>query len=77
MEALQSVKSWIGALTEIGLMLLALAIVAALLVGGTLPFFGSVTNNIMALVKALGDGGLVGLISLGIILWLFAGRKIA
>jgi len=77
MDALQRIKGWIGSLTEIGLMLLALAIVAALLVGANLPFFGNVTNNIMTLVKALGDGGLVGLITLGVILWLFSGRKVA
>jgi len=41
------------------------------------PFFGNVTNNIMALVKGLGDAGLVGLITLGIILWLFSGREVA
>ena len=58
-------------------MLLALAIVAALLVGANLPFFGSVTGNIMALVKSLGDSGLVGLITLGIIIWLFAQRRMA
>ncbi len=77
MDALHTVRSWIGALTEIGLMLLALAIVAALLVGQSLPFFGNVTGNIMALVKTLGDGGLIGLIALGIILWLFSNRKLA
>ena len=77
MDALRIVKNWIGALTEIGLMLLALAIVAALLVGASLPFFGNVTGNIMALVKSLGDGGLVGLITLGIIIWLFSERKMA
>jgi len=77
MEALQRIKGWIGSLTEIGLMLLALAIVAALLVGAQLPFFGNVTGNIMTLVKSLGDAGLVGLITLGIILWLFAGRRVA
>jgi hypothetical protein len=79
MDALQRVKTWIGSLTEIGLMLmlLALAIVAALLVGANLPFFGNVTTNIMTLVKSLGDAGLVGLITLGIILWLFSGRKVA
>jgi hypothetical protein len=76
-SALQRIKGWIGSLTEIGLMLLALAIVAALLVGANLPFFGNVTNNIMTLVKALGDGGLVGLITLGVIFWLFSGRKVA
>jgi Tripartite tricarboxylate transporter family receptor len=37
-----------------------LAIVAALLVGANLPFFGDVVTNIMALVKSLGDAGLVG-----------------
>jgi hypothetical protein len=77
MDALRTVKNWIGALTEIGLMLLALAIVAALLVGASLPFFGNVTGNIMALVKGLGDGGLVGLITLGVIIWLFSERKMA
>jgi hypothetical protein len=61
MDALGKVKTWIGGLTEIGLMLLALAIVAALLVGSNLPFFGNVTGNIMALVKSLGDAGLLGL----------------
>jgi hypothetical protein len=71
------VKGWIGGLTEIGLMLLALAIVAALLVGSNLPFFGNVTGNIMALVKSLGDAGLVGLIALGVILWLFSSRRMA
>lgn len=77
MDALQKIKGWIGGLTEIGLMLLALAIVAALLVGPNLPFFGNVIGNIMAVVKSLGDGGLVGLISLGIIIWLFSQRKMA
>jgi len=77
MDALHTVKSWIGALTEVGLMLLAFAIVCALLIGSNLPFFGSVTGNIMALVKDLGANGLVGLIALGLILWLFSPRKLA
>jgi hypothetical protein len=77
MDALHTVKNWIGALTDIGLMLLALAIVCALLVGANLPFFGSVTSNLMTLVKDLGANGLVGLIALGIILWLFSHRKMA
>ncbi len=77
MDALSTVKHWIGELTDVMLMLLALAIVAALLVGQQLPFFGNVTGNIMGFVKTLGDGGLVGLIALGIIVWLFAPRKMA
>ena len=68
MSGIQMLKSWIGALTDLGLMLLALGIVCALLVGGAnIPFFGNVTANIMAIVKELGANGLVGLIALGII----------
>lgn len=77
MNAIKSLKSLIASLTEIGLMLLALAIVCALLVGGNLPFFGSVVSNITGLVKELGSNGLVGLIALGFILWLFSKRSMA
>jgi ABC-type enterochelin transport system permease subunit len=77
MKLIENVKSWIGALTDVGLMLLALAIVAALLVGGNLPFFGAVVGNIVALIKDLGANGLVGLIALGVIMWLFSNRSLA
>src|SRR5260370_30729719 len=77
MDTLVRVKMWIGGLTEIGLMLLALAIVAAMLVGGTLPFFGGVVGNIIGLVGQLGSNGLVGLVVLGILLWLFSPRSLA
>jgi flagellar biosynthesis/type III secretory pathway M-ring protein FliF/YscJ len=77
MKGIDTIKEWVGALTELALMLLALAIVLAILVGANLPFFGSVSANIMAFVKDLGSNGLVGLIALGIILWLFSNRKMA
>jgi len=77
MDVLARIKAWIGSLTEVGLMLLALAIVAALLVGGNLPFFGGVVDNIIALVKDLGSAGLAGLIALGLILWLFNKRSLS
>ena len=77
MKGIDTLKDWVGALTELGLMLLALAIVLSLLVGSNLPFFGTVSANIMALVKDLGGNGLVGLIALGVILWLFSNRKMA
>jgi len=76
MDALKGLKNVIGQLTELGLMLLALAIVAALLVGGTVPFFGNVVANITNMVKDLGSNGLVGLLALGLILWLFSKRSI-
>ena len=77
MNGIQTIKAWIGALTELALMLLALAIVLAILVGSNPPFFGGVTANIMSWVKDLGANGLVGLIALGIILWLFSKRTLA
>lgn len=76
MDAVGHVKSWIAGLTDIGLMLLALAIVAALLVGEKLPFFGGVVSNIMGMVGQMGSNGLVGLITLGVILWLFSHRTV-
>jgi hypothetical protein len=75
MKGIDVIKGWVGALTELALMLLALAIVLALLVGSNLPFFGAVSANIMAFVKDLGSNGLVGLITLGLILWLFSNRR--
>ncbi|HEX3885043.1 MAG TPA: hypothetical protein VHW66_20485 [Stellaceae bacterium] len=77
MDAIGHMKGWIGGLTDIGLMLLGLAIVAALLVGGNMPFFGGVVTNIIGMVKELGGNGLAGLIALGVILWLFSNRRMA
>jgi len=76
MDSMARVKMWIGGLTDIGLMLLGLAIVAALLVGGSLPFFGGVVTNMIGLVADLGKNGLVGLITVAIIMWLFSKRSL-
>ena len=72
MDVIKTVKAWIAAIIDIGLMLIALAIVVSVLVGGQLPFFGGVVGNIATLIKDLGGNGLVGLITLGIIIWLFS-----
>jgi len=77
MNFLNEIKSWIGALTELGLMLIALGVVIGLLVGANAPFVGNVTGNIIAFVRDLGANGLVGLIVLGFILWLFSNRRMA
>ena len=67
-----SMKKTISSLTEIGMGLLALAIVASLLVGpGNMSFLGDLVGNITDLVRELGSAGLAGLISLGVVLWLF------
>jgi ABC-type enterochelin transport system permease subunit len=75
MNGLQTVKSWVGSLTEVALMLLALGIALALLAGPQVPFLGNVVGNIVAMVNELGKNGIVGLIALGVILWLFSKRS--
>lgn len=69
------VRGWVRSLTEIGVSLLALAIVASLLVGSDkMSFLGDVVGNITALVSTLGSAGLAGLISLGVVLYLLDRR---
>ncbi|MHC4706016.1 MAG: hypothetical protein ACYS8I_02875 [Planctomycetota bacterium] len=77
MQFLEQIKRWLGEVTEIALLLIALAIVAEILFGSTVPFFGGVVGNLTALLGALGDNGLVGLIALGIILFLYRRRAVA
>jgi ABC-type enterochelin transport system permease subunit len=72
---MDKVKAVIGQIVDIGLALVAVAIVAAVLFGPSLPFFGQVVGNLVGIVKNLGDNGLVGLIALAIIVWLFAKRS--
>ncbi len=69
-------KSWLRELTEIGLLLVAFGIVIQLLFGKAAGFMtGDIVINLIALIQALGDNGVVGLIALAVILWLFAKRK--
>ena len=71
MHYLGEVKKWLGEITEVFLLLIALGIIAHILFGETLPFFGSVVPNLTGLITDLGENGLVGLIALGIIIYLF------
>ncbi len=72
---MDKVRTVIGQLVDIGLALIAVAIVATVLFGSTLPFFGGVVGNLIGIVDSLGKSGLVGLIALGIIVWLFSKRS--
>jgi hypothetical protein len=72
---MDKVKTAIGQIVDILLALVALAIVATVLFGSNLPFFGGVVGNLVGIVRDLGANGLVGLIAMAIILWLFARRS--
>ena len=71
MQMLEQVKRWLGEITEIALLLIAVGIAVEILFGASVPFFGGVVANLTALITSLGDNGLVGLISLSIIFYLF------
>ena len=71
-----AVKRFLIQVTEMGLLLIALAVVAGIIVGpGNVPFVGEVVTNLTNLIKSLGDSGIVGLIAVGIILWLLSKRS--
>ena len=70
-SVIETIKKWIAQITELGLLLIALAIVLQILIGGNLAFFDDVVGNLTALIAALGDNGLVGLIVLAVLLDLY------
>jgi hypothetical protein len=76
MRVLEELRKWLGEITEIALLLIALGIAVEIIFGDKGAFFGnSIVNNLTVLLRTLGDNGLVGLIALGIILFLFHRKK--
>ena len=72
---LNTVKQWLGQIIEVGLLLVAIGILLQILFGRMVCFItGDIVGNLIAIIQQLGDGGLVGLIAIGIILWLFQRR---
>ena len=68
----EKIKLSITGITQIGVALLTLSIVASMLVGpSNLIFLGDAVSNIINLVTLLGNAGLAGLIATGIVLHLF------
>jgi len=67
-----TVKSWIGGLSSIALSLVGLSIILQVLFGDNVVFVPmDVIGNISSLVASLGSSGLVGLITVGVIYWIF------
>jgi len=75
MRFLEEIKKWLGEITEILLLLIAVGIAVEVLFGNVVPFFGGVIGNLTALIGTLGENGLVGLIALSIIFYLFYRKK--
>ena len=66
------IKGWIAGIVEVAWGLLALGIVLQVLFGSDVVFLPvDVIGNITGLVVGLGGAGLAGLITVGIIYWIF------
>ena len=65
---LSNVTGWIKKLTEAGVGLVGLAIVAQVIFGSNVAFLqGDVIGTLMGLIGSLGGAGLVGLITAGLL----------
>tara|TARA_A100001011_G_scaffold369600_1_gene425053 strand:- start:1587 stop:1808 length:222 start_codon:yes stop_codon:yes gene_type:complete len=69
---LDTIKSWLRQITEVGLLLIAAAVVLEIIFGSAVPFIGvGILDNIIAITAKLGQDGLIGIIAIGIIVWLY------
>ena len=76
MDWLGKTGDWIKGVTQISMLLVALGIVWQVLFGGMVSFVGSdIIVNMMAMISSMGDQGLVGLLALGVVFWLFRHYK--
>ena len=65
-------KEYLNKFLEVGVLLLAVSIIAEILFGPDVPFFGSkVTNNLIALLNNLGDQGIAALIIVFAIIFVY------
>ena len=73
---LSKIKNILREIIDFGLLLIVLAIILELLFGPSSPFLGkNIIDNLVNLVKELGDAGVVGLISIAIIIYLWSRIK--
>ena len=68
MQIIDNIISALTKLTELGVALLALAVVLQVIFGSDVAFLKvDVVSNLTAIIQGLGDGGLVGLIAAAIL----------
>jgi phosphotransferase system glucose/maltose/N-acetylglucosamine-specific IIC component len=68
---MDTVKSFLRGIMDVALVIIPLSVVLGIIFGPSVPFIGTaVVGNISDLVSSLGGGGLVGIITLGILYWL-------
>lgn len=68
MQIVDSIIGFLKKVTELGVALLALAVVLQVVFGTPVPFLNvDVVGNLTSVIQSLGDGGLVGLIAAAIL----------
>ena len=77
MEFITKLKEWGSSITELGIIVIALAVILQILFGSaTTPFLGvDVISNITNVVAQLGNQGLIGLVSIAVIAWIFTRKN--
>ena len=66
------IKQIMREIIDFGLLLIVIAIILELLFGPSTPFLGQdIIDNLVNLIQDLGDAGVVGLISIAIIIYLW------
>lgn len=76
MRNFKKIKKWITEITEISLLLVAFGIVVEILFGSAVPFWGGIMANLIGLLSTLGENGFIGLVALGIVLYIFRRSKV-
>ena len=72
MKMLSTAKEWLKEILDLGIVVIAVAVILQLIFGAAAPFVGGdVVANVIELVNALGSQGLVGLVALGVLVWSF------
>ena len=72
---ISKITSYLNKFLEVGILLLAVSVIAEILFGPNVAFFGSqVTNNLITLLNSLGEQGIAALII--VLAVIFAYRKL-
>ena len=69
---ISKITSYLNKFLEVGVLLLGVSVIAEILFGPDVPFFGSqVTNNIISLLNSLGNQGTAALIVVFAVLFVY------
>ena len=72
MNLISKTKNYLNKFIELGVLLLAISVIAEILFGPNVPFFGStVTQNLISLLNTLGDQGIAALIIIFAIIFVY------